>query len=84
MRLEAENTSLQKAKRSAHCVKTYGGMTTPHRKLLDRLAGLQSEVEEYRDREVATHHQLNQATALAERAMTERDTFAKIVSCHAQ
>ena len=41
---------------------------------------LQRELELARDREVTLHSQLSKAVLCAEKAASERDTFAKIVS----
>ncbi len=46
-----------------------------HEKMMD----LQRELELARDREITLHNQLSKAVLCAEKAASERDTFAKIV-----
>ena len=42
--------------------------------------GLQRELEVTRDREVTLHNQLSRAVLCADKAASERDTYARIVS----
>ena len=40
------------------------------------------DLEAARDREVASHERLSRAVSMAEKAITERETYARIVSRH--
>ncbi len=50
------------------------------RRVHEKVMGLQRELELTRDREVTLHSQLSKAVLCADKAASERDTFAKIVS----
>ena len=46
----------------------------------EKIAEQKMDLEAARDREVASHDRLSRAVSTAEKAIAERETFAKIVS----
>ena len=46
----------------------------------EKVAEQKMDLEAARDREVASHDRLSRAVSMAEKAIAERETFARIVS----
>ena len=48
----------------------------------EKIAEQKMDLEAARDREVASHERLSRAVSMAEKAIAERETYARIVSRH--